>query len=251
MARRISQVANTRVLGHQTREHSKLASPTKHALRRTVIHAAPERPPSEPPQPSTRSILEQYRPDEPINICHEQVITGDPAESLWQAYCANFEPLQAVAILQHFDSYDVFLGQLADPRIVKIVGWRGDEPVGLAMVTNCLEAVAEISPAFLRSRYPDFAAKDQIYVGMLVMVSQSLRGLTLFSRLYLELWQVPALVGGILIFDICDFNRNMFDTDALSERIASNFARSSVQVLDRQTWYVAELPEPIGGNRLR
>ena len=43
------------------------------------------------------------------------------------------------------------LAQLANPRIIKIVGWRGDEPVGLAMVTNCLEDVTEISPQFLRT----------------------------------------------------------------------------------------------------
>jgi hypothetical protein len=137
------------------------------------------------------------------------------------------------------------LTQLANPRITKIVGWQGREPVGLAMVTNSLEDVMEISPPFLRARYPEHAEHDRIYVGMLVMVSQQLRGRTLFGRLYMELWQIPAQAGGVLIFDVCDFNRTTFDTDALTDRIASNFPRSSVSVVDRQTWYAAELPLPI------
>ena len=84
---------------------------------------------------------------------------------------------------------------------------------------------------------------------MLVMVSHTLRGRTLFGRLYTELWQVPALEAGILVFDVCEFNRMMFDTDELTKRIASSFPRSAVEVLDRQTWYVAALPEPIPGSR--
>ena len=138
---------------------------------------------------------------------------------------------------------------MANPRIVKIVGWQGDAPAGLAMVTNSLDDVVDISPAFLRARYPRQAARDAIYVGMLVMVNQPLRGRTLFGRLYTELWQIPALAGGVLVFDMCDFNRTMFDIDALTQRIAETFPHSDVQVLDRQTWYVADLPEPIPEHR--
>lgn len=193
----------------------------------------------------TGSILDRHPVVGPTVISHELVIDGEPADLLWQAYLANIEPLAEVAILRHVDGRDEFLAQLVNPRIVKIVGWQAGLPVGLAMVTNSLEDVAEISPRFLRSKYPDHAARDAIFVGMLVMVSQPMRGRTLFGRLYTELWQVPALVGGVLIFDVCDFNRTMFDTDQLTQRIASAFPRSSVAVVDRQTWYAAELPEPL------
>ena len=79
------------------------------------------------------------------------------------------------------------------------------------------------------------------------MVAPGVRGRTLFARLSTELWQVPALVGGVLVFDVCDFNREMFGAEQLAQRIADNFPHSAVQVLDRQTWYVADLPEPIPG----
>jgi hypothetical protein len=187
------------------------------------------------------------RPSTQFTITHELSITGEVAEQLWEAYRLNFEPLATLAVLQHFYSRDEILAEFANPKIVKIVGWSEGLPIGLAMVTNSLDDVPQISPSFLRARYPTHAATDSIYVGILVMVSPQVRGRTLFARLYTELWQVPALAGGVLIFDICDFNREMFDTDNLTQRIASNFPRSSVSVLDRQTWYVAELPEGLPG----
>jgi hypothetical protein len=186
-----------------------------------------------------------------FTITHETTITGEVAEQLWEAYRLNFEPLAELAVLQHFYSRDEVLAELENPRIVKIVGWRDGVPIGLAMVTNSLEDVPQISPQFLRSRYPTHAAAQSIYFGILVMVSPEVRGRTLFARLYTELWQVAALAGGVLVFDICDFNREMFDTDTLTQRIASAFPRSSVEVLDRQTWYVAELPEALPGPAAR
>jgi hypothetical protein len=193
------------------------------------------------------SILEAHPPAAPITVTHESSITGLKAEALWEAYRTNFEPLAELAVLQHYYSRAEVLAELANPRITKIVGWQVNTPVGLAMVTNSLEDVPQISPAFLRSKYPAHAARNAIYVGILVMVAPGVRGRTLFARLSAELWQVPALVGGVLVFDVCDFNREMFGAEQLAQRIADNFPRSAVQVLDRQTWYVADLPEPIPG----
>ncbi|CAB4884593.1 unannotated protein [freshwater metagenome] len=199
----------------------------------------------EAPAPSSGSILDQHPRASPIHITHETSITGAHADALWDAYRANFEPLASLAVLQHFYSRDEVLAELSNPRILKIVGWQDGQPVGLAMVTNSLEDVPQISPEFLRSSYPDHAATNTIYFGILVMVVPELRGRTLFSRLYIELWQVPATAGGVLVFDICDFNRLSFEADTLTQRIADNFPQSSVRVIDRQTWYVAELPRPI------
>ncbi len=194
------------------------------------------------------SILEAHPSAAPITITHEVSITGPTAEALWEAYRVNFEPLAELAVLQHLYPRDEVLAELANPRITKIVGWQEGEPVGLAMVTNCLEDVPQISPAFLRSRYPEHAARNAIYVGIVVMVTPGARRRTLFGRLSAELWQIPAIVGGVLVFDVCDFNREVFGAERLAQQIADNFPRSAVQVLDRQTWYAAELPEPIPGH---
>jgi hypothetical protein len=202
------------------------------------------------PQPPAERAFPPLQPlgvpvDRPIAITHEQRIVGDDAEALWEAYHENFAPLAELAILQHLYPRDEILAELANPDILKIVAWQDGRPVGLGMVTNVLEAVPQVSPEFLRAKYPDHAARNAIYFGILVMVSPRLRGRTLFGRIYTEMWQVPARAGGVLAFDVCEFNRTMFDTDTLTRRIASQFPRAQVDVVDRQTWYVAELPEPL------
>lgn len=231
------------------------APPLRPVERRAAATSAPSvpaAPPSEPHQDhepgdaaAVGSLIEQHPVAAPISITHESSITGAAAEALWESYRENFEPLAELAILQHLYTRDEMLAEFANPRILKIVGWQGGVPVGLGMVTNSLEDVPQISPRFLRARYPQHAERNTIYFGILVMVAPGLRGRTLFSRLYTELWQVPATAGGVLVFDICDFNRDAFQADALAQRIADSFPRSDLQVLDRQTWYVAELPEPI------
>jgi predicted GNAT superfamily acetyltransferase len=113
------------------------------------------------------------------------------------------------------------------------------------MITNWLDDVPELSPRFLRRRYPEHAARNAIYVGVYVVVAPEHRGITLFHRLYLDCWQLVANNAGVLVVDTCEFNRQAFDTDALANRIARAFPNSTVAELDRQTWYAMELPEPM------
>lgn len=202
-------------------------------------------PPPPPPSDDERSIREQYAAAPAVAITHELVVEGDEAALLLDAYRANFDPLAELAVQAQSSGNAEMLAEFADPRIVKIVARERGIPVGLGMVTNQLEAVPDISPAFLRASFPAHAERDAIYLGMYVMVVPGHRGLTLFNRLYLEMWQLPAKVGGVLVFDVCEFNRTTFDTDVLAERIASSFPHSNITVIDRQTWYAAELPEPL------
>lgn len=217
------------------------STPFRPPIGRPVV----DRPPPAAMSPDTGSILEQHRSAPPTIITHEMSVTGETAEALWKAYHQNFEPLEELAVLQHLYTRDEMLEEFANPRILKIVGWQGGEPVGLAMVTNSLEEVPQISPRYLRRSYPEHGARNAIYFGILVMVSPGVRGLTLFSRLSTELWQVVARDSGVLVWDVCDFNRLTFDAETITKRIAENFPHSTFAVLDRQTWYAAELPEPI------
>lgn len=202
-------------------------------------------PTAAPPDRSTESLLDRYPVTPMLVVHHERIVTGQTAEALWEVYHESVAPLTELAVLHHLDTREVVLGQLANPRILKLVARADGEVLGLGMVTNSLEDVPEISPAFLRARFPEHAARDAIYVGMLVLVAPGARGLTVFNRISTEMWQVPARVGGVLVFDVCEFNRTTFAAEELARRVAEGFPRSSVDVLDRQTWYVAHLPEPL------
>jgi hypothetical protein len=210
---------------------------------RRVPDVAP--PTSAPRDRSTDSLVDRYPVAPPLVISHERTVDGDLHDVLWDMYVASVGPLAELAMLKHLDTYDEFTALLANPKVLKLVARQGSTPIGLGLVTNSLEDVSEISPPFLRSRYPDFAARDAIYVGMLIMVAPGARGMTAFSRIYTEMWQVVARAAGLLIFDICEFNRTTFGADEIAQRIADGFPRASVEVLDRQTWYVAHIPEPI------
>ncbi len=239
----------------RTNRHAVGQSERRPFQRKVIAPVAPQ-PPTITPAPTvadlsaatqSRSLLDRYPTPSPLTVTHERCVVGETAEVLWEAYRANFEPLASLAVLQHFYSREEVLAEFANPAILKVVGWRDGAPVGLGMVTNSLEDVPQISPRYLREKYPDLAARNAIYFGILVMVVPGERGKTLFSRLYTEMWQVPALDAGILIFDICDFNRLMFNADVLTQKIADHFPNSSMEVLDRQTYYVANLPKPIPG----
>lgn len=207
----------------------------------TRAHDAPP-----PPQP----ISEQsYVEPPPVRISMERTVTGAVADELWRQYWANFSPLRALAVQKQHSDRDEFLALLANPDVITYVGWEGSRPVGMAMITNSLEDVPELSPDFLRARFPDQAARDAIYVGIYVMVDPDHRGITLFHRLYMECWQLAARARGVLVVDTCEFNRTRFDTDELARRIGEGFPNCTVSVLDRQTWYAAELPEPLPDQR--
>lgn len=197
------------------------------------------------PEASLRSVGEAI--EGPVTISFESSVTGADAERLWEAYRRNFEPLEELAILQHMFERSEVLEELANPKITKIVGWEGDIAVGIGMLTSHLESVPQISPRYLRAKYPDHAANDTIFYGILVAVSPEHRGLTLFNRLYTEMLQIPARAGGVMAFDICEFNRLAFDADSLMQRVAGSFPGARVDMVDRQTWYVAELPHPLPG----
>jgi hypothetical protein len=201
--------------------------------------------PLPPPAPPTNSVLVRHPVAPPITITHERSLTGLVAERLLASYHQNIAPLTELAILHHLDDREHMLGLFKNPRVVKVVAWQGQEPIGLGLVTNHLDEVVEISPAFLRARYPDEASRDAVYVAMLVMASPGARSMTVSVRLYVEMLQIPARVDGVLVFDVCEFNRVTFGVEAMADRVVGSFPGSTFEVLDRQTWFVAKLPEPL------
>jgi GNAT superfamily N-acetyltransferase len=226
--------------GGRTWHRTTVSSP-----RRVTTTTPTSRARSAPPEPVPSSRRVPYTEPSPVLISEERVITGDIADELWRQYWANFEPLQSLAVQKQHSDRDEFLALLADPRVIVYVGWEGARPVGMAMITNALETVPELSPPFLRTRFPEQAAREAIYVGIYVMVDPAHRGITLFHRLYTECWQLAARARGVLVVDTCQFNRTTFDTDSLARRIGEGFPNCTVSILDQQTWYAAELPEPL------
>jgi hypothetical protein len=181
----------------------------------------------------------------PLTLTHETVVVGDEAQALLQLFNAAISHLDAVSATEHSEKEENLLRYFAEPGITKVVAWDGAEPVGLGILTNDLSLIDLPSSIFFANKYPEHAARGAIFYGMTVLVKESERGLTAFSRIYLDMWQIPALVNGVLAFDICQFNVESYDAEKIIAGIAANFPNSRWGEVDRQIWYVAELPEPL------
>lgn len=178
-------------------------------------------------------------------VSRELVITDERAEALWEMYRDAFEPLEALAIQQHLWSRQEILDELANEEIVKFIGWNDDVPVGLAMLTKNLDLVPMISPKFLRSRFPEHAARDAIFYGIAIFVRNGYRGKTLFARLGTHMAQETALSAGVVLFDICSFNREHGSLDVNLGRLARPFTNSAMSMVDQQSWFAVDFPTPL------
>jgi hypothetical protein len=242
---------HTRDTQRRRRATTRISRPGTYEPPARVTRSSPA-PTASPPPPEPRSAPEAgERSSGRVTITRVAVVDGELAEQMWEFYRGNFEPLTSRAILQHLFTRDEILGELANPKITKIIAWSGGEPVGLGLVTADLESVPQVSPDFLRVRYPEHAARGAIHYGIMVVVAPSYRGRTLSARLSLELWRLAAEDRGVLVFDVCNFNRTELAGDALAEFLVAQFPGASVGVVDQQSWFVAELPNPLPEQLMR
>lgn len=163
-------------------------------------------------------------------------------DALWDMYYEAFEPLQELALLNHLYPRDDFEALLDDERIIKIVARADGDPVGLAMVTNELSIVPQISPPFLHRRYPEAAARSAVFFGIMVFVAESHARSTVFPRLVAGMGQVTAEQSGVIVFDICRHNLEALDLDRQIETIAHWFPGATFDVIDQQSYFGAHLP---------
>jgi len=168
----------------------------------------------------------------------------DKWPDLWNLYFAAFEPLQELALLNHLYPRADFETLLADGRISKLVAWSDGTPVGLAMITNDLELVPQISPPFLRARYPEQHSRRAVFFGIMVFVAESHRRTTAFSRLIAGMGQITAEASGVVVFDVCRHNMTAIELDRQIAAIARWFPGSSFDQIDEQRYFAATLPTP-------
>ncbi len=163
-------------------------------------------------------------------------------EALWQLYHATFEPLQELALLNHLYARAEFDALLADERISKLIARDDTGPVGMAMITNELELVPQISPPFLRRRYPEQAARDAVFFGIMIFVADTHRRSTVFPRLIAGMGQMTAEASGVVVFDVCRHNLETYDFDGLIASMAGWFPHSEFEQVDAQHYFAVTVP---------
>ncbi|MDW3213512.1 MAG: hypothetical protein R8G01_05925 [Ilumatobacteraceae bacterium] len=175
-------------------------------------------------------------------------IEGRPAsgswDDLWDLYFDTFEPLQELALLNHLYARADFEALLDDERVSKLIAWHEGKPVGLAMITNELGLVPQISPPFLHAKYPEQAARKAVFFGIMMFVAESHRRSTTFARLVASMGQMTAAAGGVAVFDICRHNLTALELDQQLASISRWFPDSSFEKIDEQSYFAATLPSP-------
>lgn len=163
---------------------------------------------------------------------------------LWDLYFDTFEPLQELALLNHLYPRDDFEALLADERVSKLIAWFEGKPVGLAMITNELGLVPQISPPFLHAKYPEQSARQAVFFGIMMFVAESHRRSTTFARLVASMGQMTAAASGVAVFDICRHNLTALELDQQLASISRWFPDSSFEKIDEQSYFAATLPAP-------
>ena len=175
-------------------------------------------------------------------ITIESVPSRDVWDELWDLYVEAFEPLQELALLNHLYPRAAFEDLLADPRVTKLIAWIDARPVGLAMITNTLELVPQISPPFLRVRYPEESARGAVFFGIMILVSDSQRRSAVFARLVAGMAQITAEASGVVVFDICRHNMESMELDRQIGSFTRWFPGSTFDQVDEQKYFAAKIP---------
>jgi hypothetical protein len=163
-------------------------------------------------------------------------------DDLWDLYLTAFEPLQELALLNHLYSRAAFDLLLADERVSKLIAWYEGRPVGLAMITNQLDIVPQISPPFLHRKYPEMAERQAVFFGIMIFVAASHRRTSAFARLIAGMGQITAQSNGVVVFDICRHNLEASELDRQIATISRWFPGSSFEQVDEQKYFAATLP---------
>jgi fatty acid desaturase len=200
--------------------------------RRTDAQPAPAAPVQTPPRSRGLSVTISNR----VDAAH--------LDRLWDIYLTAFEPLRELALLNHLYTRDVFDSLVLDDRVFKIIGWVDGEPVGVAVITNSLDLVPQISPPFLYRRYPELAARDAIFFGVFICVDERSRAKSLAARLIAGMAQVAALRGGVVICDVSEYNCDR-GVDRVIGRVTDWFPNATFTPIDSQHYFEALYPEPI------
>ncbi|GAB2585484.1 hypothetical protein [Microlunatus antarcticus] len=168
----------------------------------------------------------------------ETEVGGADLEILHPLYLRAFAPLVTRAAARHVLTRDEFDGEMADPRILKLLV-RDDDgvPVGLTTLTRDLTAVPWVNPSYFWTRFPDAAGRDALFYLGYTLVDPERRRSQALLLMASEVKHQLESTRGVVGFDTCAYN----DEHGVGRWTGWLFGpRSTVASLDTQTYSVAD-----------
>ncbi len=176
-----------------------------------------------------------------MRITVERGVDEATAERFLALYRDAFTPLDVLAAQKQRMDDDEFLAAVTDPAVIELVGWEGDEPVAMAVMSRDLGMVPWVSPAYYLDRLDRFPERSG-YFGMLaILVHPSAQGGPWY-RAMAEAVAVKAYVDrAVVIFDACTFNIEVFPLpDTLVEIGGGIFEDVDLVEIDAQHYFTLD-----------
>ena len=168
----------------------------------------------------------------------ETVVDGSDLEVLHPLYLRAFAPLVTRAAARHVLTRAEFDGEMADPRILKVLV-RDDDgvPAGLTTLTRDLTAVPWVNPSYFWTRFPDAAGRNALFYLGYIFIDPERRRSQALLLMASEIKTHLAAARGVVGFDTSAFT----DEHGIGRWSGWLFGpQSTVSPLDTQTYSVAD-----------
>lgn len=170
-------------------------------------------------------------------------------ETLWALYRLAFPRRRRLTAAPQSLSREEFEATLHDPRVTKLLlvdRAGGDRVVGLASLTDDLDAVPANTLALVRDRWPAQAAEHRMwFVGFLV-VDPDYHHTGAPTHLVGGIWTRAAAHGGVVAVDTARFNDTTVRlASALFHQARSFSPRTTLQRVDDNGLWAYEFPVPV------
>lgn len=159
-------------------------------------------------------------------------------EECYLMYAEVFEEINALAAQRHLLTYDEFCDIAKDSRITKLVARDGDgRLVGIACVTNVLEAWPLLAAPYYQRHFPDHYTRQAIwYVGFLGVLP---RRSHVFRGLVEVLYDIVNSNQGLVGMDFCTFNEDFRNLPSVTRNVLLRWNEQTQMLrMDSQTTWV-------------
>jgi hypothetical protein len=173
-------------------------------------------------------------------IAELPTLPHDVLNSAWELYYTAFEEVNTLAAQSHMMTWENFSDVMGDKRIRKFIARDDDgSMVGLAVITNDLEAWPLISPQYFARRWPEHAEQGRIWYVGFVAVRQSPRPAPgVFAEIVRAMYQPVIDSQGIAVMDYCLYNIETRGLAVASLRILERINIDvTTEIIDAQYFY--------------
>lgn len=185
-----------------------------------------------------------------VKVTVETDVDPDTAAMFFDLYREAFGELETRAVARQLLHRDEFMEEMHDPRVHKYVAWGEDGvPIGLSTLTNDLETVPWISPAYFRHHYPEHSARGAVYYIGFTLVQRAQRMSHVFQAMISAMGDVLADAQAVVGWDICAHNDDSFAFGEHAARVLGRTGHVTVGPIDRQTYYLGTFHPGAAGGR--